>query len=137
MIGFDIGGTKCAVSVGEECDGVLHITDKRVMPTDLAVSPDVMIARMCAAAEEMTADFSQIGISCGGPLDAARGVILSPPNLPGWDEVEIVRILHERYGGYVRLQCRARRVAGEYRRLRRAVLRAGMCEWRIMRSRTK
>ena len=104
MIGFDIGGTKCAVSVGEEHGGALCILDKRVIPTDHEVSPEVMIARMCAAAEEMTSDFSQIGISCGGPLDASRGVILSPPNLPGWDEVEIVRILTERYGSYVRLQ---------------------------------
>jgi glucokinase len=31
-------------------------------------------------------------------------VILSPPNLSGWDEVEIVRMLSERYGGAVCLQ---------------------------------
>lgn len=104
MIGFDIGGTKCAVSVGEERDGVLHILDKRVLPTDLDVSPEVMIARMCTAAEEMTTDFSRIGVSCGGPLDSVRGVILSPPNLPGWDEVPIVRMLKERYGSAVYLQ---------------------------------
>ena len=52
----------------------------------------------------MTRDFSCIGISCGGPLDSRRGVILSPPNLPGWDEVEIVAYLKERYGGRVSLQ---------------------------------
>ncbi|MFQ8804568.1 MAG: ROK family protein [Alistipes indistinctus] len=30
------------------------------------------------------------GIGCGGPLDSKRGVIVSPPNLPGWDDVPIV-----------------------------------------------
>lgn len=35
------------------------------------------------------APFDAIGISCGGPLDEERGMILSPPNLPGWDAVPI------------------------------------------------
>jgi glucokinase len=40
------------------------------------------------------------GISCGGPLDAARGIILSPPNLqPSWHGVEIARIITQRFGG--------------------------------------
>lgn len=104
MIGFDIGGTKCAVSVGHEKDGMLVIQSKRVIPTDLSVSPYEMIDRMCEIAEELTLDRSQIGISCGGPLDSRRGVILSPPNLRGWDNVEIVSYLKKRYGGSVSLQ---------------------------------
>ena len=44
-----------------------------------------------------------IGISCGGPLDCARGRILSPPNLPGWDEVPVVSRLADRFGVPVRL----------------------------------
>ena len=99
MLGFDIGGTKCAVSVGENAGGVFTISDKRVMPTDLSVSPYEMLDRLIGAAREITNDFSKMGISCGGPLDAARGVILSPPNLPGWDEVEVVSYLEKSLGG--------------------------------------
>src|SRR5215213_10923610 len=33
------------------------------------------------------------GIGCGGPLDRRRGLILSPPNLPGWDEFPVVEIV--------------------------------------------
>jgi glucokinase len=29
------------------------------------------------------------GVSIGGPLDAKQGVILSPPNLPGWDQIPL------------------------------------------------
>lgn len=104
MIGFDIGGTKCAVSVGYEKDGELVITDKSVITTDLTVSPYEMVDRMCAIAEKMTDDFSLIGISCGGPLDSRRGVIMSPPNLAGWDEVKIVEYLKNRYKGEVHIQ---------------------------------
>ena len=103
MIGFDIGGTKCAVSVGEITEEGIKITNKTVTPTDFSVSPESMIDKMCTLAEEMTDDFSKIGISCGGPLDSKSGVILSPPNLKGWDNVDIVRMLTERYNGSVKL----------------------------------
>ena len=36
MIGFDIGGTKCAVSVGEYVSGTFEITAKEAIPTDLS-----------------------------------------------------------------------------------------------------
>lgn len=104
MIGFDIGGTKCAVIIGEEKDGEIVILDKRKIDTDHSVSAYEMIDRMCDLAEEMTDDFSRIGISCGGPLDSKRGVILSPPNLPGWDNIEIVSYLEKRYGGKALIQ---------------------------------
>ncbi len=104
MIGFDIGGTKCAVSVGNVSNGILTILDKQIISTDLSVTPEEMINKLCALAEKMTVDFSKIGISCGGPLDSKRGIIMSPPNLKGWDSVEIVKILTERYGGSVKLQ---------------------------------
>ena len=37
-------------------------------------------------------------VSCGGPLNSRTGVILGPPNLPGWDEVPITDMLTERFG---------------------------------------
>lgn len=104
MIGFDIGGTKCAVCIGRETDGNLQILDKRSIPTDHNVSPYEMIERMCALAEEMTDKIDCIGISCGGPLDSKRGVIQSPPNLPGWDDVKIVEYLENKYGCKAYLQ---------------------------------
>lgn len=104
VIGFDIGGTKCAVCIGKsDKDGVV-IENKKVMPTDCNISPYDMIERMCKAAEEMTDDFSSVGISCGGPLDSEKGIIMSPPNLPGWDNVKIVDYLKSKYGGKVKLQ---------------------------------
>lgn len=104
MIGFDIGGTKCAVTVGRETDGRLVVESKRQIPTDHTASPYELLDRMCALAREQTDDFDVIGISCGGPLNSADGVILSPPNLPGWDNVRIVDFLEERFGCRAYLQ---------------------------------
>ena len=97
IIGFDIGGTKCVVCIGEEVDDELFIRDKRIIPTDHSITPYEMLDRMCALAEEMTDCFDVIGISCGGPLDSKNGIIMSPPNLPGWDDIKIVEYLKEKY----------------------------------------
>ena len=104
MIGFDIGGTKCAVCIGTETKDGLKISNKKVIPTDLGVSPYEMIERMCSVMEEMTDNYDVIGISCGGPLSSEKGVILSPPNLIGWDNVEIVKYLKEKYNAEVYLE---------------------------------
>lgn len=104
MIGFDIGGTKCAVCIGKEIDGKLQIVDKRIIPTDHTISPYEMIERMCVLAEEMTNEIEHIGISCGGPLDSKKGVIQSPPNLPGWDDVYITEYLEKKYNCKAYLQ---------------------------------
>lgn len=104
MIGFDIGGTKCAVCIGEEINGELFVKDKRIIPTDHSISPYEMIDKMCSLAEEITDKIDVIGISCGGPLDSKRGIIMSPPNLPGWDDVKIVEYLKNKYNTNVYLE---------------------------------
>ena len=38
MIGFDIGGTKCAVTLGYEEQGELIIANKKSIPTDHTIS---------------------------------------------------------------------------------------------------
>ena len=86
---------------GKTAHGVnkINIENKKAIPTDLSVNPYEMIERMCLLAEEMTDNFDAIGISCGGPLSSKKGEILSPPNLPGWDEVRIVEYLENKYKG--------------------------------------
>ena len=96
MIGFDIGGTKCAVSVGEYVSGKFEIKAKKAIPTDLSISAYKMIDKLCDMATELTDDYSNVGISCGGPLDSRRGIIMSPPNLKGWDNIEITDYIKKR-----------------------------------------
>lgn len=91
-IGIDIGGTKCAVTRGSGT----RIDEKIRFDT---TGRDETLARIFDAAERlMTRDVTAVGVSCGGPLDAKRGVILSPPNLPDWDDVHITEMLRNRFG---------------------------------------
>ncbi|SEW51841.1 ROK family protein [Chitinophaga arvensicola] len=103
LLGFDIGGTKCAVVIGRlDEDGKPVIEEKQVLPTDKPAYE--MIAQLFSVAEVMlfkynaTAPLEGIGISCGGPLSSKNGTILSPPNLPGWDNIPIVELTEKRFG---------------------------------------
>lgn len=94
IIGVDIGGTKCAVA---KADHTGNILDSRRFATN---APRETIANLISAIGEMEPSDSPVfGISCGGPLDSRRGIVLSPPNLPGWDSVPIVDILVKGFGG--------------------------------------
>ena len=91
-IGIDIGGTKCAVTRGSGT----RIDEKIRFDT---TGRDETLAKIFDATERlMTHDVTAVGVSCGGPLDAKRGVILSPPNLPDWDDVHITEMLRNRFG---------------------------------------
>lgn len=94
-IGIDIGGTKCAVVLGS---GEGNILEKvRFETTDVHETLGRILTET-AQMKENHPDAISVGISCGGPLDPKRGIIQSPPNLPGWDNIEIVRMVRERTG---------------------------------------
>ncbi len=104
VIGFDIGGTKCATILGKvDSHGNMEIVEKMVFPTKKG--PEATIEAIFSNSESLmrkhglsTSDIAGIGISCGGPLDSKRGIIQSPPNLPGWDDVHIVEMTENRFG---------------------------------------
>lgn len=105
ILGFDIGGTKCAVVTARWDGAQIELLKKAACPTDLTVSPEKMIQRLITMADGLCDRAPDaVGISCGNPMDAKNGIILSPPNLPGWDHVEIVRILEAHYHVPARLQ---------------------------------
>lgn len=105
LLGFDIGGTKCAVITATWQDGVVTLLKKEKCATDRTLTPEQMIDRLIALADTiLEGKPDAIGISCGGPLDSKTGVIMSPPNLPGWDNVPIVAQIKAHYGVPTHLQ---------------------------------
>ena len=89
-IGIDIGGTKCAVVLGDS-NGILK---KVAFPTQECKQTITKILDIAESFGKADA----VGISCGGPLDSRRGIIMSPPNLPGWDNIPIAELVTERLG---------------------------------------
>ena len=88
LVGVAIGGTKCTLATWDMDDAPREVLR-------LATSgPRETIAELKAAIYGTCGDKAAvIGISCGGPLDEEAGRILSPPNLPGWDDVPIRDLL--------------------------------------------
>jgi glucokinase len=106
-IGIDIGGTKCAITLGyiESAAEKMVVQEKYKFET-CNKTPFQILNIFKDKIEEYKnlCDVSGIGISCGGPLNSAKGVILSPPNLPGWDNIEIVKYFNEKFKLPVYLQ---------------------------------
>lgn len=98
ILGLDVGGTKTAVVAGTAAGEVLRRTVSRSNP-ERGFEP--MWAGIVARVDELIADRGSpmaVGVSIGGPLDTERGIIQSPPNLPGWDDIPLKDMLVERYG---------------------------------------
>jgi glucokinase len=100
VLGIDIGGTKIAVIYAQEKDGI-ELVDKVTFPTGQV---DDTIREIFARLGELMekhglneGNTHAIGISCGGPLNSEQGVVMSPPNLPGWDNIPIVDMVKERF----------------------------------------
>ncbi len=105
ILGFDIGGTKCAVTTAQWDGEQIALLQTEVCPTDLQISPKAMLQKMITMADGIcTQRPDAVGVSCGGPLNSKTGVVLSPPNLPGWDAVPVVDLLTAHYGVPVKLQ---------------------------------
>jgi glucokinase len=84
-VGFDIGGTKCAVSLGEISEGNIRVLHRQETPT--LNSPIDTLSILAPFVKEWVKEYgvTKAGISCGGPLDSKKGLIVSPPNLAaGW-----------------------------------------------------
>jgi glucokinase len=103
VLAIDLGGTQIrAAHVAPD----LTVSLRRAAPTNGVEGPDAVIGRICAIAAEVRTTAQQaglaepvgIGISSPGPLDPWRGVVVLPPNLPGWVDVALADRVQARLG---------------------------------------
>ena len=107
-LGIDIGGTKVALALGDE-EG--RVVARYQRPTEPSGDAQADVARLVDDARRLLAEsgvgpgeLSCAGVSAPSPIDAERGLILSPPNLPGWRDVPVARPLAEALGVPVHLE---------------------------------
>lgn len=93
VIGIDLGGTKCSVSYLDE----RKVVESLRLPTgELADTFPSLLAEFERLRKRRSV---LIGVSCGGPLDNVKGVILNPPNLhESWHNVAICKLLTDAVG---------------------------------------
>ena len=95
ILAIDLGGTQIrAAHLAPD----LTVSVRRAVPTQGDDGPDTVIDRMCDLSAQVLDDARRaglpapagIGISSPGPLDPWRGIVVLPPNLPGWVDVPLV-----------------------------------------------
>ncbi|HIC88273.1 MAG TPA: ROK family protein [Anaerolineae bacterium] len=101
-LGVDIGGTKIAIGVVDE-DG--RLLEHARWATDHSLGPPGILADIVCRARRLLDELdieptalTAVGVGCGGPLDRARGRVLSPPNLPGWDDLDVLSPFRDAFG---------------------------------------
>ncbi|MCR5150334.1 MAG: ROK family protein [Clostridiales bacterium] len=102
-LGMDIGGTKCAVVISEK--GSAAIKDKIRFDTVVERGWQKIVEELVGSAalllERNNVSFQDVlccGVSCGGPLNSEKGIIMRPPNLPDWDNVPLADIVTSSLG---------------------------------------
>ena len=98
VLGIDVGGTKTAVVLGS-ARGEIH--QRKQFPTNAErgfepVFQDIT-RNISEALVSAQGSVAAISVSIGGPLEISRGVIKSPPNLPGWNDIPLKELLSKRF----------------------------------------
>src|SRR6202790_878723 len=90
FVGVDVGGTKVAAGLVNSTGEITHQMRTPMVATEAvavlaAVASAIDSVQAAAAASlESTNLISAIGICAPGPLNPLTGVVVNPPNLPGW-----------------------------------------------------
>lgn len=98
IIGVDLGGTRIRAAC---CDRQLNILDRKETFTHAKEGRDATMQRIKDLIRDVMPDNATvegIGFSAPGPSNPKTGVVVAPPNLPGWHDVPLGDILHEEFG---------------------------------------
>lgn len=88
-IGIDIGGTNTRVALIDENYAII----KREQFATNINTPEATLNKINLVIRSFGYDVEGIGVSCPGPLDLINQKVLTPPNLPGWHQFEISKVL--------------------------------------------
>lgn len=118
-LGIDLGGTNIKAGVVSDAGESLSQVS---LPTEPERGPEAGIRRLCEAGELAIErsplsreQIIAVGIGAPGTMDIPAGMLLEPPNLPGWDYVPIRQLISEHFELPAILQNDAQAAAyGEY-----------------------
>lgn len=119
FLGIDVGGTNIKAGVVSGDGVVLH---KASVSTDAIEGPEHGVAQMARAARlalqqaDVPADrVEAVGLATPGTMDIPAGMLLDPPNLPGWQNFPVRQRVQEAIGRPTILENDANAAAyGEY-----------------------
>ncbi|HZU67523.1 MAG TPA: ROK family protein [Ktedonobacteraceae bacterium] len=100
VLAVDLGGTQMRTAVLQGA----RLLSRVGLLTGANRTPESVIPRLHNAIQQALDEahvsldqVAGIGIATPGPLDNRTGIIYSPPNMPGWDNVPLRDLFNERY----------------------------------------
>ncbi|MFK7822076.1 MAG: ROK family protein [Planctomycetaceae bacterium] len=119
FLGIDLGGTNIKAGVVANCGTPVSQCST---PTLAAEGSGTGVPRMCNIGEQAIVDaglsrddITAVGVATPGTMDIPAGLLLDPPNLPGWDNVPIRKQIGDHFSKPATLQNDANAAAyGEY-----------------------
>lgn len=97
VVAVDLGGTNLRAAYFPNDDP--HPESQTKTPTHAQEGPNAVVAQIVRSIEKVAPDdrrHLRIGVGVPGPLDPVEGVVLDTPNLPGWLNLPLKRLLQER-----------------------------------------
>jgi glucokinase len=103
FIGVDVGGTKVAAGLVDSVGEITHQTRIPMAAADAAAGLAAVTSAIDSVRAAADLDrgllglISGIGICAPGPLDPRTGVVINPPNLPGWRDFPLAALISKSY----------------------------------------
>jgi glucokinase len=94
-IGVDIGGTKVAAGVVDECGTIVALTHRDTPADDVSRIEDAIAAAVCELTSKDAVE--AVGIGAAGFIDAQRSTVMFAPNL-AWRDEPLQASLQRRLG---------------------------------------
>ncbi len=109
LLGIDIGGSKRVLAVGDHTSGGFA---RRRHPMRFSGDWREDLRVMIGEARDLLSEVAgtgqgpleAIGVAAPGPVERRTGVLLNPPNLPGWRDVPLAQLLEDAFGVPVRVE---------------------------------
>lgn len=99
VIGIDLGGTKIAAGIIDLKNGKILIDVN--IPTEAQKGRKAVIDKIkksiYALIQSSKIKITAIGIGIPGPILYKKGIVINPPNLPGWKHVNLKNILEKEF----------------------------------------
>lgn len=97
-IGVDLGGSSIKLGIVSETGKLIK---KISVKTEAEKGPKKVIDKIVQGINELTEKskfkITGIGIGCPGVVTPGKGIVENPPNLPGWDKVNIEKIISKEF----------------------------------------
>jgi glucokinase len=102
VIAIDLGGTKIVTALVSENGEIL---DRERVLTQASEGPEAVIERMLGTIDHLlerrnmkAMNLKGICVAAASPVDMKKGIVSTPPHLPGWYAVPLRDIVKDRYG---------------------------------------